>query len=195
MSNISDQPLCSIIAGPNGAGKTTFALKYLPSLVHGLNFVNADMMAQGLSPLNADAALAQAGRLFLETIDRLIVRREPFAFETTLSGRSHFERVKALKADGWRVEMTYLWIPDERFSMLRVAERVKQGGHGVPKDAIFRRYARSVRNLFAYAAECDYTMCYDNSGSVPRAIFCSAGVDVKVWDSKLYDKIRKEAGI
>jgi len=44
-------PTCWIIAGPNGAGKTTFALKYLPKVAGCTNFINADLIAAGLSPL------------------------------------------------------------------------------------------------------------------------------------------------
>lgn len=40
-----------IIAGPNGVGKTTFAREYLPTDVELHNFVNADLIAAGLSPL------------------------------------------------------------------------------------------------------------------------------------------------
>ena len=43
--------VCWIIAGPNGAGKTTFALKYLPQVAGCRSFVNADLIAAGLSPL------------------------------------------------------------------------------------------------------------------------------------------------
>ena len=49
--NEHDRPTCWIIAGPNGAGKTTFALKYLPEGAGCRNFVNADLIAAGMSPL------------------------------------------------------------------------------------------------------------------------------------------------
>jgi len=77
-------PTCYIIAGPNGAGKTTFALKFLPVFVTCNNFVNADMIAAGLSPLAPESMKIKAGRLFLTEIKQFIHKRESFGFETTL---------------------------------------------------------------------------------------------------------------
>ena len=57
------RPRCLIVAGPNGAGKTTFAREYLPNDVRVLNFVNADLIAGGLSPLKPELAAIAAGRL------------------------------------------------------------------------------------------------------------------------------------
>ena len=52
-------PRCIIIAGPNGAGKTTFAREFLPREAGIVHFVNADLIAAGLSPLKPElAALA-----------------------------------------------------------------------------------------------------------------------------------------
>jgi len=81
-------PVCYIVVGPNGAGKTTFALRYLPHIVSCRNFINADEIARGISPLDFDAGLIQASKIFLQFLTRKIALRETFAFETTLSGRA-----------------------------------------------------------------------------------------------------------
>jgi predicted ABC-type ATPase len=86
------RPLCVVIAGPNGAGKTTFARRYLSSIVKIDNFVNADLIAAGLSPLAPSSAAVRAGRVVLQEIDRLARARESFAFESTLSGRAYERR-------------------------------------------------------------------------------------------------------
>ncbi|HEY9281330.1 MAG TPA: hypothetical protein VIP51_14760 [Eoetvoesiella sp.] len=86
---MNPQPLCWIIAGPNGAGKTTFALDYLPEVAGCQQFVNADLIAAGLSPLNPERDRMAASRLFLAEIERCVQAREDFAFETTLSGRGY----------------------------------------------------------------------------------------------------------
>jgi len=110
-------PLCSIIAGPNGAGKTTFALSYLPEYAHCRNFVNADLIASGLSPLSPEREWLAASRLFLQEIENYITRREDFAFETTLAGRTYLRLIRRLLADGWRVELYYLWLPSMEMSI------------------------------------------------------------------------------
>jgi predicted ABC-type ATPase len=106
-------PTCWIIAGPNGAGKTTFALEYLPQVAQCSRFVNADLIAAGLSPLAPERELQAASRLFLAEIEVRIQQREDFAFETTLAGRSYLKRVRSLRAEGWRIELIYLALPAE----------------------------------------------------------------------------------
>jgi adenine deaminase len=57
-----------IIAGPNGAGKTLFARSFLPEEAQCHRFINADLIAAGLSPFAPEAAALKAGRLMLEEI-------------------------------------------------------------------------------------------------------------------------------
>ena len=97
-----------IIAGPNGAGKTTFAREYLPNEAGCPRFVNADLIAEGLSPFSPSLATVRAGRLMIEEIDRLFTRRKSFAFETTLSGIMWVKRIPEWKKAGYRVEVIFL---------------------------------------------------------------------------------------
>jgi predicted ABC-type ATPase len=130
-------PVCRIIAGPNGAGKTTFALKYLPQVAPGTAFVNADLIAAGLSPLAPEQQLFTASRLFLQQIEQHITAARDFAFETTLSGRGYLRLVQRLRSAGWRVELFYLALPNVELSQQRVAERVAHG----PFDCTGRYFA------------------------------------------------------
>lgn len=93
-------PRCIIIAGPNGAGKTTFAREFLPNDAGIIYFVNADLIASGLSPLRPELATLASGRLFLAELDRLARARVDFAFETTLSGVGYVRRLQRWKAAG-----------------------------------------------------------------------------------------------
>ena len=98
-------PVCWIIAGPNGAGKTTFALEYLPQVAGCRNFINADLIAAGLSPLAPERELVTASRLLLKELDSHIQEQEDFAFETTLSGRGYLRLIRRLQKEGWQVEL------------------------------------------------------------------------------------------
>ena len=89
------QPTIYLIAGCNGAGKTTFAREFLPHEVKCLNFLNADLIAQGLSPLNTGAAAIKAGRLLLAEFRAFVAGRKTFAFESTLSGKTYAGLLKA----------------------------------------------------------------------------------------------------
>ena len=188
------QPHCYVVAGPNGAGKTTFALKYLPCIASCYDFINADEIAKGLSPLDYEAGLLKAGKIFLETLNQKIAARNDFAFETTLSGRSYLPRIAEWRKSGWIVTLFYLYIPDAAFSAQRVRHRVLEGGHDIPSDDIVRRYPRSIRNLFDYAEVCDQTFCLDNTGSRKVPIFEKhLGRPFEIDNQELFAKIQGEA--
>jgi predicted ABC-type ATPase len=186
----NDQPTCYVIAGPNGAGKTTFALRYLPEITGCRNFINADLIADGLSPLNPSRVQLEAGKLLLREIHAHVEKNEDFAFETTLSGRSYLRLLKELRSKGWKIILIYLWIPSAEFSRQRVRQRVEAGGHNIPDEAIDRRYSRTVSNfLNLFAPLCDEVLCYDNSNPRPIVVFEQKGQERSVIDNVRYETI------
>lgn len=190
----SHVPVCRIIAGPNGAGKTTFALRYLPEVAPGTAFVNADLIAAGLSPLAPEQQLLAASRLFLQQIERHIAEGRDFAFETTLSGRGYLRLVRRLRSSAWRVELIYLALPNVEMSRLRVAERVAHGGHSISPEDIARRFPRSLRNLLdAYSAAVDHARCLLNSGPSPEIVFVQDGDKRTIFSQTVYEQLVKEA--
>ena len=161
-------PRCIIIAGPNGAGKTTFAREFLAKEADVVHFVNPDLIASGLSPLRPELAAFAAGRLFLRELDRLASNGSDFAFESTLSGISYISRLKRWKAGGRRIEIVYLRISSPQLALRRIAARVKQGGHNVPRHDVLRRFTRSWDNFEKhYRLLADAWSVYDNSGRKP----------------------------
>lgn len=187
-------PTCWIIAGPNGAGKTTFALEYLPQVAQCSRFVNADLIAAGLSPLAPERELLAASRLFLGEIEACITQREDFAFETTLAGRSYLKLVRRLQTAGWRVELIYLGLPSMEMSKLRVAERVAHGGHSIPVADIERRFARSLGNLLnSFSTQVDACRCFMNSDASPELVFEQQGEVRNVLHMPYYQHLLKEA--
>src|SRR4030065_1421144 len=132
-----------IIAGPNGAGKTTFAQEFLPGEAECPIFVNADLIAAGLSPFTPELAAVRAGRIMLEQIHDHVRKGEGFAFETTLSGRIYMRLIPCWQAEGYIVKLFFLQLPSPEMAIARVRQRVAAGGHNVPGDGIWRRlYAR-----------------------------------------------------
>jgi len=183
------KPTCFIIAGPNGAGKTTFALRYLPEIAGCRNFVNADLIAYGISPFDSLSAQYEAGRFFLREIQANIDKQVDFAFETTLAGRSHINLINKLKQNGWQIVLFFLWIPDATFSKKRVAERVKQGGHNIPDETIYRKFPRIMQNLVKiYMPLCDNVFCYDNSGSKPVRFFGQDENGQEILNKDIYEQ-------
>jgi predicted ABC-type ATPase len=160
-----------VIAGPNGAGKTTFATEFLPYEGGHPVFINADLIAAGLSPFNPEIAAFRAGRLMLEEIDRHAAAGRNFAFETTLAGHTYAGRITRWRAAGFKVKLIFLALrtPDE--AIARVALRVRQGGHSVAPDVIRRRFASGMKNfLEIYRHRVDYWQWFDNSGRPPQLL-------------------------
>ncbi|MEO7299932.1 MAG: zeta toxin family protein, partial [Verrucomicrobiota bacterium] len=161
-------PRCIVIAGPNGADKTTFAREFLPKYADVVHFVNADLIAGGLSPLRPELATIAAGRLFLGELDRLAKARADFAFETTLSGLGYLDRLKRWKSTGYWIEIIFLRLPSTQLALRRVAGRVRQGGHNVPRADVLRRYERGWKNFEQhYRSLADAWTVYENGGNEP----------------------------
>lgn len=154
-----------IIAGPNGAGKTTFARQFLPNEAGCPTFVNADLIAAGLSPFNPEQAAIKAGRLMLEELAELAQRGEDFAFETTLSGRAYVRMIRQWRQQGYRVKLIFLMLNRPEEAIARVTQRVAQGGHFVPDELVRRRFAAGLRNFKTlYCQEVDDWFLYNTSG-------------------------------
>ena len=136
-----------------------------------IHFVNADLIAGGLSPLRPELAARQAGRLVLTELLRLAKAREDFAFESTLSGRTYLRLLNRWKTAGYWIEIVFLSLPSVQLAFQRIATRVRQGGHDVPRADVLRRFDRSWHNFHALYRQLAHTWSvYDNSGDSPRLL-------------------------
>jgi predicted ABC-type ATPase len=161
---------CLIVAGPNGAGKTTFARDFLPrDSVR--RFINTDLIAAGLSPLDPSTAQLTAGRIFLAELDRVSAGGGDLAFESTLSGLTYLPRLRRWKAAGYTIEIIYLKLDDVRISLQRIAARVRTGGHNVPEADARRRFHRSWNNFeHYYRPLADRSWVFDVTGPLPTLV-------------------------
>lgn len=190
------RPTLYVIAGANGAGKTTFAREFLPKFADCREFVNADLIAAGLSPFSPSTAAISAGRLLLHRIRDLSRYHLSFAFETTLSGKSYRPFFQQLKKNGYKIELFYLWIPSADMAVQRVQDRVRQGGHPVLEHDVRRRFGRGLRNLFStYLPLLDVLSVFDNSKAHPVLIAAYQNDHFEVIDAPLFQKIRKSAEV
>ncbi len=160
-----------IIGGPNGAGKTTFAREFLPQEAGCPEFVNADLIAAGLSPFKPEAAAFRAGRVMLEEMARHASAGRNFAFETTLAGLTYVRMIARWRASGYTVKLLFLSLATPEEAIARVAMRVRQGGHDVPVETIRRRFGAGLRNFTDVYRHCvDHWQWFDNSGDTPILI-------------------------
>ena len=185
-----------VVAGPNGSGKTTFAREFLPNYAKCPHFVNADLIASGLSPFDPRIVALRAGKLVLTRIREFTRSGDDFGFETTLSGRSHFNMFRRLKAAGYKIHLIFLWVPGVDLSLLRVKNRVAEGGHDVISVDVRRRFPRSIANFFkAYSQLADTWMLFDNSGEKPVLAAKGAGPGVTVENQKIYGIIMESVNL
>lgn len=192
---IKKRPHIIVIAGPNGAGKSTTAPALLKGTLGVTEFVNADIIAQGLSAFKPEGASFRAGRVMLERIHYLANERVDFAFETTLASRSFASWLANLKKTGYIFHLVFLWLPSQEFAIARVAERVRMGGHNVPEEIIRRRYAKGISNFFRlYRPLADTWRLYNNSDpSGPRLVSSGeANAEEKVFEQEIWRIIKGE---
>lgn len=185
-----------IIAGPNGSGKTTFASTFLPAYAKCDRFINADLIATGLSPFSPQQVAIKSGKLVLEQIREYAENGVDFGFETTMSGVTYLKYFEMLKEKGYKIHIYFLWIPSSQLAVARVKDRVAQGGHNVPVADIKRRFERSTEKFFKqYRLLADQWMLFNNEQSKPKLIARKQNAHIDVIDTCLFEKITKKVGV
>ena len=189
-------PNLFIIAGPNGAGKTTYARRFLPEELRIAEFVNADLIAAGLSPFSTDRAAFEAGRLMLRRLRELAGRGEDFSFETTLSGRAYAPLLREMRAAGYQIRLDFLWIPSLDVTRNRVRQRVAKGGHDIPDEVQLRRFHLGVRNLAElYRPLVQRWRLLENTGESPYLVAEEQDGRLSVADVPLLARIERETSV
>jgi predicted ABC-type ATPase len=170
-------------------------------LLHGAlavdEFVNADVIASGLSAFDPESAAIAAGRVMLGRLHELAEQRVSFAFETTLASRTFAPWLRDLRASGYDVQLVFLWLPSADFAVERVAERVRAGGHNVPEETVRRRYRAGLRNFFSlYEPLLSAWKLYDNSRLKPALIAerLEAGA-LRVYDEAIWTLVKRQGTV
>jgi predicted ABC-type ATPase len=135
-----------IIAGPNGSGKTTFANDLLTFYKY--DFLNADEIAEKLSPTDIEKVRITAGKIFLKKLKSLIKRNKSIVVESTLSGNYLLPIIKQVKTKCYNVFIIFIFLENEEIAIKRIEERVLKGGHWVPTEDVIRRFKRSKNNFW-----------------------------------------------
>lgn len=188
-------PNLIIVAGPNGAGKTTAAANILVGALPVQEFVNANIIAKGLSSFQPESVAFDAGRIMLQRLHHLTAQRANVAFETTLASRTFASWIKTLTPTGYEFHLLFFWLPSANMAVARVRTRVLEGGHHVPEETIRRRYETGLRNFFRiYRPLAASWRFYDNSVRGERRLIANGArgrADV-VFDQDLWNNVNRE---
>ncbi len=188
-------PNLYIIAGSNGAGKTTASFTVLPEMLDCHEFVNADEIARGLSPLNPEKPLIESGRLMLTKIEKLISTGQDFAFETTLASKTYVKMIQKAKLANYHITLVFFWLDSTKLAIERVKTRVREGGHNIAEPIIIRRYFKGLKNLFRlYMPVCDFWMIFDNS-KLPSELIAEGYTNkiISIKKQDIFDSIKMVA--
>ncbi|OLE06443.1 MAG: hypothetical protein AUI36_42265 [Cyanobacteria bacterium 13_1_40CM_2_61_4] len=192
---VTPSPHLIVLAGPNGAGKSTSAPALLRGTLRVEEFVNADIIARGLSAFRPENAAIEAGRAMMARLKNLAIKRVDFAFETTLASRSFAPWIRGLLEQGYSFTLVFLWLPSVEMALSRVRERVQGGGHSVPEETVRRRYRSGLKGFFQiYRPLATAWRFYDN-GSRRGPILLAKGrglVETRVADRRLWQSIKVE---
>ena len=191
----SSAPVAVLIAGPNGAGKSTAAPRLLKGALGVVEFLNADLIALGLSPFDPDGAALAASDVMIRRMETLAAARVSFGLETTLAARTLAPRFVKLVSKGYQFHLVFLYLPSADLAVARVADRVKLGGHHVPEETVRRRYHAGLRNFFELYQPITTTwQMFDNSqaGSMNLIAAGTQGGKVRVAQKTLWKHIEQE---
>jgi predicted ABC-type ATPase len=187
-------PTLYIIGGPNGVGKTTFANRYLPDEARQLEFVNADLIAKGLSPFDPDAVSIEAGKIALKRIRELIASKTGFTWETTMSGRTAVSWLREARELGYILKAYFLWVRHPETTINRIHQRVTEGGHNIPEETSRRRFFKTIQNFFGiYRPVMHSWKLFQNEFPGPRLVAVEKFSRLVVRDRIRFAEIQKEA--
>ena len=114
----------TIIGGVNGVGKSSFTgvLKECSTdlgVIVDVDKITAELGGNTLA----------GGKAALRKINECIEKGISFTQETTLSGRRTEATAKQVRDLGYHVRLFYIGLDSAEESLLRIANRVKRGGH------------------------------------------------------------------
>lgn len=167
---MTNQPRLIVFAGPNGSGKSTLTRRLLEKEVDIGHLLDPDAIARRINPENVQEAAAQAAREVINRQKQYLESGSSFAFETTLSGRREMRIIQEAKSTWFYTTINYVGLDDPTINVLRVAQRVSEGGHDVPLEDILRRYDRSMNNLPQAATFADRVNIFDNTESAHKLV-------------------------
>lgn len=166
---MKDSKKAIIFAGVNGAGKSTFynMSQDIPDFKETVR-INTDEIVREIGDCQSDADQAKAGRIGIKLRNEAIRQSKSFNEETTLCGKTIIKLFEKLKENGYKINLYYVGLKNSDIALVRIKNRVANGGHNIPAEKVRKRYEESINNLEKVIPLCDSVSVFDNSESFRR---------------------------
>ena len=115
-----------------------------------------------------------------------------FLFETVMSHIYKVGVLKSAKRPGSRTYLYFLFTPD--LSVIRVRQKISDGGHAVPEENIRERYIRCLQLLPEALPHCDPVILFDNSGESPLLVGQGRGLNIQWKDDYFFKGLKNLMG-
>lgn len=149
-------PQIFFIAGCNGTGKSTF-----------INLIFSDLWPKidpDLIKKKNNCSEIEAGKIAINLTNSYLENKITFIRESTLTSNLDFKILATSKKLGYKSRLFYIGVSNSKSLIERIRYRVLEGGHGIPKDTIVRRYIKSIDNLIKAIPLFDDVFVFDNTG-------------------------------
>jgi predicted ABC-type ATPase len=168
-----------IISGSNGAGKSTIGCHYVPESVwkdvpifDGDKLYMQKHLELWKSGMRIDKQIREiandfVSETFKNLVDQAILKKKHFAYEGHFSEDSSWNVPKLFKTEGYSIHLIFFGLNNTDQSELRVLERVKDGGHNVPRLMIENNFYGNLDQLNRHFLLFDTMMIFDTSTLTP----------------------------
>jgi predicted ABC-type ATPase len=186
-----------ILGGPNGAGKSTLAPSLIRDVLSLKDYVNADVIASGLSAFSPESVALSAGRIMLQRLREMVEADRSFAFETTLATKAYGRWTSELKAKGYAVHLVFLYLHSPDLELERVRQRVRMAGHNIPEADVRRRHFRGLQNLFQIYIPAVSTWCVVDNSEKAKLRTVAAGTPrvQDVFEEEIWQRMKAQANL
>lgn len=190
-----DTPLMIVLAGPNGAGKTTYYFNELEEQYPTLPFINVDFIQLREMKDPEMAASYVAAKMAAERREQCLASRQSFIWESSFSHPSKADLIHRARDAGYQVTVIHIGVASVDISIARVAQRVHEGGHPVPRQKIIERFERCgpfIKEAVLAATDAevfDNSINFEeppNTLSFHRGKCCIHTDNIPAWIERLY---------
>lgn len=147
----------TIVAGVNGCGKSSLTGVLRTEIDNLGKIIDVDKIT-----VSCNGNALQGGKKAVALIDDCLEKEICFTQETTLSGRKTLDTIKRAIAKDYYIRLYYVGLDTVDESLLRIANRVKKGGHNIETEAVNRRFGKRFEDLLAVLPYCNEATFYDN---------------------------------